>query len=238
MVSVLICNKNRKECAAIGDNCRDKIAQYSTEKMQLFTVANDSALAQTVESEKPLDLLYYDFQDGSQIDGLRSVKQKYTGAMIMLMAGSDVSPLAYLRPGIAPDALLLKPIQEAQLNEMNQEFVQRYFERTRPIAVKDYFTVNTREEKVVVPYSHIYYFEAREKKLFLRTRYTEYAFYGTIEALENSLESPFQRCHRSYIVNLKKVVRLLPSENILELVDQVTIPVSRSYRSNLKGALL
>ena len=111
--------------------------------------------------------------------------------------------------------------------------MQSYFEK-RGGAAQESFLVDTREEKAVVPYSHIYYFEAREKKVFLRTKHTEYAFYSTIDALEKMLPDTFQRCHRSYIVNMQKLVRVVSSENCLELAGQITIPVSRSYRSLLR----
>ena len=96
--------------------------------------------------------------------------------------------------------------------------------------------MDTREEKLLVPYAHIYFFEARDKKLFVRTRHGEYAFYDTMEALERRLPENFRRCHRSYIVNMEKVLRYLPAENYLELADRIGVPVSRSYKAALREA--
>lgn len=233
MVAVTICDKNGSECRMIGSDCKNQIAQCSDEEMQLSTIPDDAALRQTAEAETPLDLLYYDFRGGDQTEGLRLLRKQYGDAMVMLITEANVSPLLYLRPGIAPDSLLLRPVQETQLRAINQEFVQSYFEK-RGGAAQDSFLVDTREEKAVVPYFHIYYFEAREKKVFLRTKHTEYAFYSTIDALEKMLPDTFQRCHRSYIVNMQKLVRVLSSENCLELAGQITIPVSRSYRALLR----
>ena len=217
----------------IGSDCKSQVAQCSDEELRLSTLPDDAALRQTAETETPMNLLYYDFCGGDQTEGLRLVRKQYGDAMVMLITEANVSPLLYLRPGIAPDSLLLRPVQETQLRAINQEFVQSYFEK-RGSSTPDSFLVDTREEKVVVPYSHIYYFEAREKKVFLRTKHTEYAFYSTIDALEKTLPDSFQRCHRSYIVNMQKLVRVVSSENCLELAGEITIPVSRSYRALLK----
>ncbi len=233
MVAVTICDKNDRECKMIGSDCKSQVAQCSDEELRLSTLPDDAALRQTAETETPMNLLYYDFCGGDQTEGLRLVRKQYGDAMVMLITEANVSPLLYLRPGIAPDSLLLRPVQETQLRAINQEFVQSYFEK-RGSSTPDSFLVDTREEKVVVPYSHIYYFEAREKKVFLRTKHTEYAFYSTIDALEKTLPDSFQRCHRSYIVNMQKLVRVVSSENCLELAGEITIPVSRSYRALLK----
>lgn len=238
MVAVLICDENNRECTAISEDCKIQIARYSDENLDMSIVPDDRALEQAAEEERPVNILYYGFQDGNQVSGLRLMRRQYGDAMVMLIAESTVSPLAYLRPGIAPDALLLRPIEAAQLNEINREFVQNYFEKIQYGAVQDSFVVDTREEKAVVPYSHIFYFEAREKKVFLRTRHEEYAFYSTIDALEKTLPATFRRCHRSYIVNLKKLVRVVPAENRLELTNQMSVPVSRSYKGVLNEVLL
>lgn len=238
MISVLICDSNRQECSTIGKDCKDKVAVMSNDALALSCLPDDQSLTREAESGNPVHLLYYDFCGVKNTDGLRTVKKQCGDVMVMLITDVTVSPLAYLRPGIAPDSLLLRPIQQKQLDEANQEFVQAYFERRQTDNEQDSFLVETRSEKTMVPYANIYYFEAREKRVFLRTRHEEYAFYGTIDALEKSLPGYFLRCHRSYIVNRKKLLRVMTSEGCLELADQLTVPVSRNYRSALKEALL
>ena len=238
MVAVVICDENNRECAAIGESCRTQVANCSDDSMQVSVIPDDRTLEQAAEAEKPIHLLYYEFQGDEHLDGLRLLKKRNGDAMVMLITETTVSPLSYLRPGIAPDALLLRPIEKAQLNETNREFVQSYFEKMQDRLAQDSFVVDTREQKTIVPFSHIYYFEARDKKLFLRTRHEEYAFYSTIDVLEKTLPESFRRCHRSYIVNIKKLVRVVPGENYLQLMDQLSVPLSRSYKSVIKEVLL
>lgn len=237
-VAVLICSKDKHECTAIGENCRECVAKLSDKRLDLSVLPADRDLEQVAETEKAVNLLYYDFKEDESVSGLRLIKKRDRDIMVMMIAEETSSPLSYLKPGIAPDALLLRPIRQNQLDEINREFIQSYFDREESGSVQDSFLVDTREEKTVVPYSHIYYFEAREKKLFLRTRYEEHMFYGTIDALEKKLPPTFRRCHRSYIVNLKKLVKIVPGENYLELADRITLPVSRSYKNSLKEGLL
>jgi len=218
----------------IGRDCKAQVAKVSEEMLQFESTADEQAFSSAIEEERLLHLLYYDFQKGQKLDGLRQFRQRCGEAMMMLITDESVSPLEYLRPGVTPDSLLLRPVSEAKLDATNGEFMKSFFERFQEKDAGSSFVVDTREEKVFIPYSQIWYFEARDKKLFVRTRHEEYAFYDTIEGLESRLPDMFRRCHRSYIVNTKKIRRVLPAENFIELEDQVGVPVSRSYKSTFR----
>ena len=83
-------------------------------------------------------------------------------------------------------------------------------------------------------YSAICFFEARNKKIYLNTGAKEYGFYSTMEQLEQELSTSFIRCHRSFIVNVEKIEKVMFSKNLLFLTDGYEIPVSRTYKSVLR----
>ena len=231
MIAVLVCDRNERELALIARNCREQIARGSGEQFQLESVAGDAGLASAAENEKLVDLLYYEFQKGQTVSALRSFRRRSGDTMVMLITDQSVSPLEYLRPGVAPDSLLLRPVSEKQLETVNSEFMESFFDRFSSKETEASFVVDTREEKIFIPFSYIYYFEARDKKLFVRAKNEEYAFYDTMEALGKRLPDFFQRCHRSYIVNTTKIVRVFPAGNYIELSEGIGVPVSRSYKS-------
>lgn len=235
MIAILVCDQDEKESAMILQNCRKQVGLNSDETLRIETAADEHAFSEAVEKEKLIDLLYYEFRKGQKTAGLRSFRQCYSDTMALYITDPTVSPMEYLRPGIAPDSLLLRPLTANQLASVNAEFMGSFFERFENKDTEFCFVVDTREEKVFIPFSHIYYFEARNKKLFVRVQNEEYAFYDTIEALEKRLPENFQRCHRSYIVNTSKIVRIFLADNYIELSNQVGVPVSRSYRSFFKG---
>lgn len=235
MIAILLCGKDEKERTLIGGDCRKRVAEESDEQLQIANAVDDKELLEAVENEHLVHLLYYDFQKGQILGGLRMFRRQYSDAMVMLIADPSVSPLEYLRPGIAPDSLLLRPLSAERIGAVNGEFMDSFFERFDHKAAESSFVVNTREEKVFIPYSHIYYFEARDKKLFVRTKNEEYVFYDTIEALERRLPDTFRRCHRSYIVNTEKIQRILTADSFIDLGNQIGAPISRSYKAAFKG---
>ncbi len=235
MIGILVCDSDKRELAMILQDCKKQVERNSDEALQIETAADSHAFSRAAESEKLVDLLYYEFQKGQETGDLRSFRRRCSDTMAMYITDPSVSPLEYLRPGIAPDSLLIRPLTAKQLAAVNAEFMESFFERFESKDAESCFVVETREEKVFIPFSYIYYFEARDKKLFVRARNEEYSFYDTIEALEKRLPENFQRCHRSYIVNTSKIMRIFLTENYIELSDQIGVPISRSYKSLFKG---
>ena len=88
-----------------------------------------------------------------------------------------------------------------------------------------------------MPYESIRYFEARTKQVVLVTATREYPFYATLDKLQQTLPPQFLRCHRSFIVNIRYVLRAHYNENLLYLEGEEPIPLSRSYKAAVKEVL-
>ena len=72
--------------------------------------------------------------------------------------------------------------------------------------------------------------------LRLVTKTEEYVFYAGLEDVQRQLGEEFLRCHKSFLVNLEKVVRFSKEQIVLE--DGTNIPISRSYAKNVRQRLL
>ena len=42
------------------------------------------------------------------------------------------------------------------------------------------------------------------------------------------------RCHRSFLVNTRKIQKIRMAENCLELYSGATVPLSRTYRQKIR----
>lgn len=62
----------------------------------------------------------------------------------------------------------------------------------------------------------------------------EFGFYHTIDGLEKELPEQFVRCHRGFIVNSTKIRKVALPQNLLYLTDDFEVPVSRSYKAEVK----
>ena len=235
MVAVMVCDRDKRECDMIHKDCVEQIAKKSDEELSVERALDGAGISDAVEREKLIDLLYYDFHAGQTVAELAAFKSRYKDAMVMLITEPTVSPLEYLRPGASPDSLMLRPLDPATISRTNGEFIGTFLDRFKRMDAEESFVVNTRDEKLYIPYPYIYYFEARDKKLFVRTKNEEYAFYDTIESLAKSLPEQFARCHRSYIVNKQKILRIVPGDNYIELTERIGVPMSRGYKPSFTG---
>ena len=233
MIHVVAYDRRAAERDAIRSSLWKKIERLPEEDMEFREAQNSSELLTALEERNDPDLLYYEFLKGQTVTELRSLRKRCENALLMLIADAAVSPLEYLKPGIAPDSLLLRPYTKEMLSEINGEFVQTHLDRAEEDDGEK-FMVETKSGKVFISYSKIFYFEARDKKLFVRTADEEYPFYGTIDALGAALPAGFRRCHRSYIINVGKISRVAYADNEIEMGDGIFVPVSRRYKKEFR----
>ena len=156
-------------------------------------------------------------------------------AFILLVADPEISPMRYLRPSIMPGALLLRPFSEGQMRTVLREALEKLLHRQRELEnAGEVFRVDLKSGRKRIPFQQIYFFEARNKKIILNLGSREYSFYDTIDHLQEELPQGFIRCHRSFIVSKAKIDRIYLSRSCIVLVNGMTIPLSRTYKSVLK----
>ncbi|HHV65087.1 MAG TPA: response regulator transcription factor [Peptococcaceae bacterium] len=104
------------------------------------------------------------------------------------------------------DSKRIEPDNIIQLNQQFKESAKKIF-------------VNCDEEIILLKPEDIYFFEANDKTVLIRTINRMYTSTSTLEYFESKLQnSNFFRCHRSYLVNLDKVSRFISySKTNLEL---------------------
>lgn len=175
----------------------------------------------------------YDVSAKGSIDLLERIRRQYKETLLLLIAEPSMSPMEYIRPSILASSLLLRPITGDRLMDNLSELWEQYQEKNSG-EEEESLVIETREGKTFVPFSKIYYFEAREKKIYLRLKKQELTFYDTLEHLAERLPESFVRCHRSFIVSRNRIRRVMLSKNLIVLEQGMEIPLSRSYKPAFK----
>jgi DNA-binding LytR/AlgR family response regulator len=97
------------------------------------------------------------------------------------------------------------------------------------------FIVNAGAEFIRIQTRGILFLESRAKRMVVHTRGQELEFYANFNTCMTLLPQHFVRCHKSFVVNLRKVRSANFSENTLTLVDNGIIPISRTYRDGIRA---
>lgn len=97
------------------------------------------------------------------------------------------------------------------------------------------FYVNIDRRLIKIDLPSIYLVEAKGDYIKIKTEDKEYTVHSTLKKIEEKLpDSLFLKVHRSYIINLKKIIDI---EDNSVLIKRDVIPVSRSKRPELMKRL-
>lgn len=235
MVTMLAYENRQKDLEQLVRTTKDLIAYYSEDMWTLQPIQVLERLQEYFKERPVVDLACYDVSQQENIDFLRKIrKDGYEEMLLMLLADGKMSPMEYIKPEILASELLLKPYTPEQLKSKLRDLLKTYCERTASDDTEEIFVLETKDGKTRIPYHQIYYFEAREKKIYIRTLKVEYPFYQTLDDLELVLPESFVRCHRSYIVNWNLVEKHNLSDGELILSNELYVPVSRTYKAKIK----
>lgn len=234
MIRMVTIDGKKDEISLIREAIKESAAKLTNEEWNLKFFLSTEESEKYIKDEPLIDFGCYDVTVVGGMKYLSTLRKRYENMSLMLIADAMISPVEYLKPGIKPDSLLLRPLRQEILMDTMETFISEGISKAAGKEGIRTFTVESREGKVYIPYDKIYYFEAREKKIFIKTMSEEYGFYGTMEELASSLPNEFVRSHRSYIVNKTYIQEILSIQNMMKLINGFMIPVSRTYRQIMK----
>ncbi len=237
MIAILSYNRSQKEQYIIEQGCRSQVGKKTEDKMLFMGITKHEELDEIIKEGRLIHFIYYEIRDNRDINALRGLRKADDSAFLMLLTSSSVSPMNYLKPGLSPDALLLRPFGQKEFDQVNEELFDSYMEKLDAEQKNTFFMIRTREENCRIPCSKILYFEANNKKITVRVESEEYEIYDSIENIQGTVPQYFVRIHRSYLVNSKKIRRARLTEGMIELEQGVVVPVSRTYKQKLKELL-
>lgn len=234
MIAVVSFNRDGLRQDMIEQSCRMEVARRSEEPMEYTRLMDPDELASFGERNQLADLLYCEVESGEDVAYLKTVRSRNPLALLVLFTAPRVSPLLYLKPGIAPSALLLQPFSRQDLDRLNSELMEALFAQTDTHDAPRQFVLKERDGRTMIPYEKISWFEARNKRIYLRIGNREYEFYDSIENIADQSPDYFLRCHRAYLVNTRKISKVLFGEGRIELSSGEALPLSRTYRQRIK----
>ncbi len=233
MVSMIVYDPHAEEMELIKKLVRQAAAVLTEEKWQMEFFTRREQVAAFLKDRPLLDLACYDVSPKGSIDDLERIRRDYQKMRLLLIADASMSPMEYIRPTILASSLLLRPISPEQAREQLMELVEQFQDQAFH-GQEESLVIETREGRTYVPLAQIYYFEAREKRVYVRLKKQEMAFYETMEHLEERLPDYFVRCHSSFIVSRQRIRKVMLSKSLIELEQGMQIPLSRSYKPAFK----
>ncbi len=191
-------------------------------------------------NENEIDLIFLDIHmpDFNGLDFIRSLKNP---PKIILTTSDPKFAIEAFEYDFIVD-YLLKPIElprfkkaidKAEKKEVSKTNASSNTSTSKEIDNDFYVNIDRRLIKIDLP--SIYLIEAKGDYIKIKTEDKDYTVHSTLKKIEEKLpDSLFLKVHRSYIINVKKIIDI---EDNSVLIKRDVIPVSRSKRPELMKRL-
>ena len=239
----------------IAADLQDRLEQMGY-RVQANVDTGEEALA-AIAADQP-DLILMDVQLAGKLDGIetaRRIRNAYGIPLIFLTSNSDDATFRRAR-AVLPNAFLSKPFRGRDLSfaielaigdarslafgggggttggESTPEFPQG----ETALLFEDRLFIKVKERLARIMLRDILWVEADDYYCRVHTQDQKYLVTKTLKRFTALLpaDNTFFRCHRSYLVNLRKVTSI--GEIYLFVGDQ-RLPVSRSKRGELMARI-
>ena len=218
--NILICEDDPQQCRCL----EDMLAQDA--RFQLACCPSAEALRRRVSSFGRPDILLIDIRLGAE-NGIELVKQllpEGAGTEVIHVTGYvEYCTKVYETEHVS---FLLKPVKTAELLQAVEQAINRLNRRWR-----EGVAFPVRNSVYFLPYASIRYLESRGRKLRLVTDENEYEAYLRFQDICPRLDGRFLQCHKSFVVNLDRVVELEPHCFHLSTGERIPISVRRQVKA-------
>lgn len=140
-------------------------------------------------------------------------------------------------PGISPSGFLIKPYIMGDVETVLDEVYSDYIRCNADSQRLGMFVFRQKAKEYSIPFEKIILFESRNKKVVVRTEIQEFEFYDTLDSVMKNAPDCFMKIHKSFIVNLSRIISADYGAMTVEFDDGSAAYMSRTYKSELKERL-
>lgn len=186
--------------------------------------------------------------DMNGIEVAEFVKENYNLPVIFLTAYADENTLSKAKI-TEPYGYILKPFKEIDLHttiEMALYKHQKTSEIKKELDVystlaseaqngKEYIFVKNKSRLVKIAVEDLFFVEALKDYVIFNSTHGKYTIHSTMKDVESKLPSKFfARVHRSYIVNVDKILSIEHVNGRLQIEGvEKSVPIGGSYKDDL-----
>ena len=171
--------------------------------------------------------------ESKYIELAKTLREQKENIFIIFIVDKQVDIAYCVRPSVRPSGILFIPLEKSRLYQTIKEIYTEYLlisEREK----QPVFTIKSGGEYFTISTDDIAFFESQGKKIAIKTKGQEILFYSNFESILEQLPCWFVRCHKGYVVNTRQIVQARFTDMTLKLKDQSIIPISRTYRDEIK----
>ena len=226
MLNFVVCDDNLKILNKFTKMLDSIFIKYGYDASVAFQSTDANSILTFVNSNKT-DVLILDINLKSNITGLQlaeKVRETNKNCYIIFTTGHlEYAIVAYK---LKTFDYLPKPITYERL----EDTIIRLFEDVNG-QPKRYIKIDNKN--TLIDENEINYIKRDGMKLVFSTDNKDYESYTSLNKIQENLPNNFIRCHKSYVVNVNKIVNVEPISNTLFFANKSTCDIGPKYKSTL-----
>lgn len=234
--------------ATEDDTLHEEMLRITIEQLGyelIDVIYKPSSLFVKIDATKP-DILLMDIDLGDDVSGIdlvKEVNEKYDIPVIYVTSFADSDTFQKAKKTY-PAAYIVKPYKESELQraiELAINNQQNKFSSTADlknnVVSNDYLFFKEGKALVKIEINSIKLVEAYDKYCIIYTNEKKIMYRSRLKDICAQLpSSSFCQVHRSYIVNLNAIDKIIPNNHMFYAAGK-EVPISKSYRQNLFSRL-
>ena len=230
MLNFVICDDNQNMLNKLNKMFDSIFISNNIDAAVTFQSTNPDEVLDFAASHT-VDVFILDIQLKSSMSGLdlaQKIRQSNKDCYIIFTTGHlEYSLLAYK---LKTFDYIAKPITIERLEETVLRLVDDI--NGQP---KKYIKIDNKN--TLVDESEILYIKREGMKLIYHTVAKNYEAYSSFAKMEPLLPDNFLRCHKSFVVNVNKIVHVEPVSNVIYFNDDSTCEIGPKYKKEILEVL-
>lgn len=221
-MNIFICEDNKEQRKNLKNAIEEILINKGIKgKIQLSTNSAYEILDYISENNSK-GVYFLDIEIGQDINGIELARKindiDKNAIIVMVTSHSEMSQLALKYHIRALDYIVKDSIEG--IYKRVDECLTFIDEKLRESIDSEYITIENNQCVEKIRYDDILFFETAKKRTLALHTYDSYVeFKGTLKDIEDKLDQRFVKCHRSFIVNKDKVLRIDKKQRILFMED-------------------
>lgn len=234
MLNFVICDDNINTLNKLSLMFESIFMKHDLEAKIAFKTTNETELLSYL-NENLIDVLILDINLNSKSNGIELAKNiRKTNKDCYIIFTTAHSEFVFLAYKCKTFDYICKPITKERL----EETVLRLFDDIRNCPSKKRY-IRLNNKNTIIDENEVQYIKRNGMKIIFHTTSRDYEVYSSFAKLQEQLPNNFVRCHKSFIANVKNIVKLEPVSNLIYFENNTTCDIGPKYKNEfMKGVKL
>lgn len=225
MLNFAICDDNTATLNRLSKMLDSIILTHDLDGQIVVTTTNPSIILEYVKNN-PVNVVILDIDLKDTTSGLKIAeiirKQDKNIYIIFITGHLEYGLVAYKYKTFD---YIAKPLTI----ERFEETIIRLFDDI--LGDKDKY-IRLNNNKTIIPESNVKFIQKDGMKLIFHADTRDYTIYNSFSKIQQQLPKQFVRCHKSYIVNLNKIIDIDSAQNMISFSNSDKCYIGPKYKNN------